>query len=229
MKYLFISLTFLLSVVLNNEAQAQSKSLNTINITKTAEVQLPADLIQFNITLNAKEDTPQEAYKKHQELEKVLVSLLEKYDIKEQDIRFEPIAISQYRERTDQGHKEGYQTRQKVQVTFSDFDIYEEIQVALIKNGFDNFNGSFLTTKKEKGMEKALRQAIDQAKTTAEMMAEQAGVTLGDVLEMTYSEHKVRPYAVDTMKMAVETNGLLQYKQTVAVEATVSMKFEIAS
>lgn len=227
MKYLYICLTLLLSTVINSHAQARDET-RTIDVTATAEVLLPADLIQFNITLNAEADTPQEAYANHQKLEGVLVALFEKYDIKEEDIQFEPIAINDYLDRSDEGDKTTYQTRQMVQVSFSNFDIYEEIQIALIKNGFDNFNGYFMTTKKEDGVDKALRKAIEKAKVTADLMAEAAGVVLGPISHMSYSERIARPYAGDRVSMSMaKTEGLMQYNQTVTVSATVAIEFVI--
>lgn len=229
-KLIFICLTLFLSTALTNAVYAQSNNPHTLNITTTAEVQLPANLIQFNINLNAEADTPQEAYNKQKELETVLVSLLKKYDIDEKDIRFQPISINEIRDRTEDGLVKTYRTRQMVHVTFSNFDIYEEIQIALINNGFDDFSGNFMSTEKESGMKNALRKAIDKAEATAKLMADQADAVLGKVVHMAYSQHTVRPYRVEMKSVAMDAaGGLLQYNQVVVVSATVSMEFEIAS
>ncbi len=227
MNILFICLSLLFITGVNDPVN------RTLNVTSTAQVELPADLIQFNITINAEADTPQEAYEQHQQLEQTLVSLLEQYNIDEEDIQFEPVSISKYSDRdlsADDGLKTYYRTRQTVSVTFSNFDIYEEIQVSLIENGFDEFSGQFLTTEKEEGMNKALRKAIQKAKATAQLMAEEAGIVLGPVIHMSYSEQTVRPYvSADLAASAMSKEGLLQYNQTVAVAATVSMEFYIES
>lgn len=211
-----------------NMAMHHAMSQRTLHVTASAKVLLPADLIQFNITISAEAKTAQKAYQKHQQLEQELVSLLEKYNIDEEDIQFQPMSISEYREGYGESYTTYYQTRQTVTITFSNFDIYENIQVALIGHGFDQFSGNFLTTQKKKGMDKALRKAIQNAKDIAQLMAEEAGVQLVKVKSMSYSENTVRPYASSRVALAAaETQGLLQYSQTVAVTARVSMEFVI--
>lgn len=227
MNILFICLSLLFVQGLN------APEPNTINVTTTAKVELPADRIQFTVTVNAEADSPQQAYQKHQQKEQALVSLLEQYNIDEENIQYEPLSISEYRDRDlseDDGVGSFYRTRQTVNVTFSDFDVYENIQISLIEHGFDEFQGRFLTTGKEEGMKKALRKAIQKAKNTAQLMAQEAGVAIGSILHITYSEPTVQPYATPRVAMAsTGSKGLLQYNQTVVISATVSMEFEIES
>ncbi len=230
MKYLLICFSLLFIATVNNSVHAQSDSDN-LYVTATAKVELPADLIQFNILINTQGDSLQAVYEEHQQMEQALVSLLEQYDISEENIQFEPLSVSEYQDRDmSEGGivKTFYRTRQQVHVTFNDFEIYEEIQIALIKNGFDEFSGDFLATGNEEGMKEALRKTIQKAKETAQLMAAEAGVSLGPVVSMRYSEERVVPRAGYTIAAArSEAGGLLQYNQTVTVYATVSMKFAL--
>lgn len=243
MKKTFSFLFLLLMASIPLKAQSMQHSMpakhhsmmnpRTLNVTATSKVLLPADLIQFNITINAEAKKVQQAYQKHKELEKVLVSLLKKYGIDEADIQFEPMSIDEYKNRqyrTAEGYPTYYQTRQMVSVTFSNFDIYEKIQVALIKHGFDNFSGHFLTTKKEEGKDKALRKAIQKAKSTAKLMAHEAGVALGKIYTITYNQPAVRPYTARQVALkSAASQGLLQYNQVVSISATVFIEFGINS
>ncbi len=222
MSYFFIFLSFLFVTELNDPDPG------TLNISSTEQVQLSADRIQFNITINARADNPQEAYEMHQEKEDVLVGLLREYNIDEENIQYEPVSIRDYQEAGPGDREIYYRTTQTVNVTFSNFDIYEEIQVTLIENNFDNFNGVFLSTQKEEGKNEALRKAIQKAKAKAQLIAEEAGVDLGAVVNISYNSQPVRPYEDAAVAMkSVESSNLLDYKQTVTVFATVSMEFEI--
>ncbi|MDZ7691260.1 MAG: SIMPL domain-containing protein [Balneolaceae bacterium] len=60
MRYLLL---FILSFCLVfSVAHAQSSENRAISVTATGEIELPADIIQFNINMNAEGDIPQEAY-----------------------------------------------------------------------------------------------------------------------------------------------------------------------
>ncbi len=227
MSYLFVLLAFVLSF---QTGDTTSQTDDGISIAVTGKVELPADQVQFNINVNAEADNPQAAYKTHQQREKALVELLDKYNIEEENIRYEPVSISKMRNyNRDREEKPAYHTQQSVNVTFSDFDIYEKIQIGLIENGFDNFNGSFGSTKHEEGKAEALRKAIQQAKENAQIMADEAGVQLGRVVDMSYNYQQAQPYAMDAMQMKAESDSgsMLKFNQSITVSANVSMRFKI--
>lgn len=226
MRYLFLTVTLF---VISSSVSAQQSDL--LSISAEGSVELPADIIQFNINLNAEADSPKEAYSLHQKREQALVELLDRYDIDEKDIRLEPIGInkSNGNVRYNEG-KPTYQTRQAVSVKFTDFDIYGTIQVALIEEGFDSFNGSFLSTESENGKDEALKKAINIAKEKALLIAREAGVELGSIKGLSYSHNQYQPvYARSQNMVAMEStnNALLKYEQVITVTATISIEFAI--
>lgn len=224
MSYLFLFLSLLFV------SQSTDPQPPGLSITSTAEVELPADQIQFNINVNAEAETPQEAYDLHQQREKALVQLLDQYNISEEDIGYEPIAIAK-NQNYNRGEKQEttYQTRQMVYVTLRDFSIYEKIQIGLIEAGFDNFSGQFTSTEFEEGKEKALRKAIEKAKSRAEIIAEETGINLGAITNINYNYEQAQPYARETLQMKAQSDSgsLLKYNQTITVSASISMEFAI--
>lgn len=230
MRYSIILILSLLFTAPVN-AQHPSSEDGALSITATGEIQLPADQIQFHININAEADTPQQAYELHQQREEVLVDLLHKFDIADEDIRYEPIAISKHQSyNRDPGEKPVYRTQQTVMVTLRDFDAYEQIQVALIENDYDNFSGSFSSTRLKEGQDQALREAIRQARRKAELMAEAADVTLGPVRELSYSHQPPQPVSRNTYAVKAESDAgsLLQYQQQVVVTATVTVRYALS-
>lgn len=226
MRYLLICLSIILVPIISN---AQDKGF--ITITSEGSVELQADIIRFNVNLNAEEDTPQEAYNLHKQREEALVKLLEKYDIKEQHIRFEPVAISKTNAGRPYTKEETvYQTRQSVSLTLSDFKVYEKIQISLIEEGFDNFSGNFLSTKAEEGKDRALRRAISNAKEKARIIADESGIEIGSIFAIEYNHRQIGPaYARSNDMVAVQASEsrLMKYDQVVTVMADITIKLQI--
>ncbi|MBO6620561.1 MAG: SIMPL domain-containing protein [Balneola sp.] len=193
---------------------------------------IPADLIIFSININAEEKTPQAAFDTHKKREAVLASLLNEFDIKEENINFEPIRINKRTNYNNRQEEVTVSTSQQVSVSFSDFEIYEKIQVSLIENGFDSFNGSFSSSKLEEGKEKALVSAIQKAKERATFIADQSSVKLGEITTINYSEHQVNypPMAMeaDMRRFKSEAPSMMDFAQTVSVTSNISIVFSIS-
>ncbi|MBO6571066.1 MAG: SIMPL domain-containing protein [Balneola sp.] len=192
---------------------------------------IPADLIIFSININAEEKTPEAAFDTHKKREAVLASLLKEFDIKEESINFEPIRINKRTNYNNRQEEVTVNTNQQVSVSFSDFEIYEKIQVSLIENGFDSFNGSFSSSKLEEGKDKALVSAIQKAKERAAFIAEQSGVKLGEITTINYSEHQVNYppmfMEADMGRFKSEAPSMMDFAQTVSVTANISIVFQI--
>lgn len=218
----------LLTMGIGCTALAQESNERNITINMSASEQLPADQIIFNVNINAEESTPQAAFEKHKMRENLLANLLKELNIKEENISYQPIRINkQYRNR---GSDQVSVTSQSVSLTFTDFSIYEKIQITLIENGFDSFNGRFSSTEISKGKEKALISAIEAAKNRAQLIAETSGVVLGEIKTINYSDHQVS-YAVqnERMDMAMSTSNasMMDFAQTVTVTANINISFSL--
>ncbi|MGN8225980.1 SIMPL domain-containing protein [Gracilimonas sp. BCB1] len=209
-----------------SSAQNQTDE-RTITINMSASEMLPADLIIFNVNINAEADSPEEAFQIHKERESLLAELLKKYDIKEDNINYEPIRMNK-RYRNDDRMTTA--TNQSVSLTFSDFSIYEKIQVTLIENGFDSFNGRFSSTEISQGKEKALISAIEAAKKRAELIAKTSGTSLGPVQHINYSDHQIgMPRQSDVMELqAMKSDAsMMDFGQSVSVTANINISFSI--
>ena len=220
-------LTLLLSLILfTGVAHAQQKQKKTISINASATVEVPADQIAFNININAEADNPQQTYSLHKEREQVLLDLLKKHDIKEENIDFEPIGITRVNRRNEQ--KDQVRTSQSVTLTFSEFEKYEEIQVTLIENNYDNFNGNFMSSEMDTGKDEALKKALKTARTKAEIIAQESGLTLTDIQNINFSYHQRPPRPMDLMSgyAKMESSSMVsEYDQSVSVSAQISVNY----
>lgn len=200
---------------------------NTISINSSATVDIPADQLVFNININAEADNPQEAYKQHQKQEQLLLDLLTEHQIKEENISFQPISISNINTHRDLPEPR-IRTRQQVSLTLSDFDRYEEIQIALIEGGYDDFNGQFISTESDNGKDQALKDALNSARQKAELIAEQGGLSLTGIhsVDFSYNQSPPRPMMMEMAARDDASGSLIsEYAQTVSVSASVSVKY----
>lgn len=221
-----------LSVSNNCTTTAQSMVENpqrTISINMSATELIPADLIVFSININAEEKTPKSAFNTHKEREAILASLLKDFDIKDEDIRFQPIRINKRSNYNNREEVVTVQTSQQVSVSFSDFDIYEKIQVTLIENDFDSFSGSFSSTDIDSGKERALESAIQSTKEKAAFIASKSGVKIGSVQTINYSDYQVnRPQMnYEAKGLMASSDSMMDFAQTVSVTANISFVFTI--
>lgn len=216
-------LTFILTLlVITGTADAQ----NVININATADVLVPADKIAFNININAEGDTPQQAYDLHKKREKVLVQLLKKHDIQEENINFQPISITEVTQgRYDDERQEFIRTRQRVTLTMDDFELYEQIQLTLIENNFDEFSGDFMSGETKQGEDEALKKALEIARDKATIIAGETGLTISGIKDISYSYSRNGPRPVMEMAMQKSSDSLMEFEQTVSISASVSVTY----
>lgn len=218
----------LLLIVFGCKSNAQFIQNNSpqISVNMSATEYLPADRIVFTININAEGDAPQSAFDLHKKRESILAGLLKEFDISEKDIRFQPIRI--HKAYNNQSKNRYSQTNQQASVTFSNFKIYEKIQLTLIENDFDSFNGNFTSSKIEEGKELALKAAIDAAKQRAALIASSSGVSLGSIHQISYSEYQVRSgYREEAMMAKASNDSMMDFEQTVGVTASISISFNI--
>lgn len=230
-----LTLCFLLFGMSYTTVAQQTDLKRTITINMSASELLPADLIVFNVNINAEGKTPKEAYKLHQERESLLADLLKKLDIKEENIDYEPVRMNRRQLNGNRYNNEKPEyittTNQSVSITFENFSMYEEIQMALIENGFDSFSGRFSSSKIAGGKEKALVSAIHAARERAELITQTSGVKLGDVSNISYSDHHIgiprkSDSSMEMMAMSRDAS-MMDFSQTVEVRASVNITYFI--
>jgi uncharacterized protein YggE len=203
------------------------KAQDVINIHASAEVLVPADKIAFQINLNAESDTPQAAYKLHKKRENVLVQLLKEHGLAEKNINFDPISISRVTDnRYNESSKKFVQTRQRVALTLAEFSLYEDIQLTLIENDFDEFSGNFISSELEKGENEALKKALKIAHDKASIIATETGLTISGIKNIDYSYNQSGPQPMMEMAARTSSANLMEFDQTVNVSATVTVMYK---
>ena len=198
---------------------------STITVDATGEVHVPADIVNFQINIRVTGRTPAEVFEKHKEQEDFLAGLIRDHGLDGDKLNFQPMNISSRQSRDSRD----YMSNQQVHLQLDDFDLYEEIQVLLIENGFENFSGRFSSTRIESGEDEALDLAIANAKSKAERIAENIGKSLGEVESIDHTAARiVRGFEMAHFTaMRAESDSMIQFDQTVPVSSNVRIVFKI--
>ncbi|MFN1834360.1 SIMPL domain-containing protein [Balneola sp. MJW-20] len=229
-----LSLILLIVLTFSGCSTAQSLEMGadqdrSLHISLSADEVVKADRLIFRININSQADTPADAYSTHKERESFLAGLLQKYDIEEEDIDYQLMRMN--RQFNSRNNTETINTSQSVSVTFSDTDLYEEIQLTLIENGFDNFNGSFAYSKVEEAKKAAMKRAISKALEQAKLITEAAGTQLGNISRIVYSDYNVMPVQnmrMESASISMDTSpGMLDFEKSIVVRASVSVTYLI--
>lgn len=227
---LFVCLSAVLIACSPRQSLVAQESIDAdrrLNISMTAEKAVPADLLIFQIVINSEGDDPQEAYRMHKEKEAYLADILKEFEISESDIDYQLMRMNkQYDNRKGQ---DVIRTSQSISVQFTDTDLYEEIQLRLIENGFNGFSARFSASDLGSAKEAAMRAAISKANEQARIMADASGSELGPILTMSYSDYNVGP--ANTMRadaaMIESSSSMLDFEKTILIRASVSLTYRL--
>ena len=223
----------LLATACTSSAQAieqpgSEQYLEFIVIDATGTAVASADRITFHITLNRFHEEAEIAFSQHKDLERYLTDLLLEKGIDDERIQANPVSISPRRYSNDQG----YETRQRVSVELEDIAEFEQMQVDLIENGFDNFSGSFGSSEENSAREEAIKNAVREAQRKAGILAEAAGRNLGGVvrIEHTSTGSPVYRESADLAMSAMQGDGgMLQFQTTIPVRENVRITFRLSN
>jgi|AntRauTorckE6833_2_1112554.scaffolds.fasta_scaffold07555_2 uncharacterized protein YggE len=235
MKYsktvLFILIVFLITTISGHaqiNADSNSFDANYITISSIGEAVVPADFAVLSITISVSNPDAARAFELHKERESYLANLLTDMEFSDEKISYEPISIRPIQQRDGAIHTT---TSQNIRLELDNFDQLSELQIQLISNEFNNFSGSLASSQIEEGNNNALRQAVENARADAELLAEASGKVLGDVLWIDHSSDRgYRPAAsFETAQLRVADYGpsLGDFSQTITVQKRLQIRFRL--
>lgn len=206
------------------QSTSAQNNADTILIDATGEVFAPADEIIFNININRFDSLASEAFSRHKEQERFLTELILEQEIDEEYINAYPISISPRRN----NQEKGFQTSQSVTLRLQDLSQFEELQLVLIENGFDNFSASFSTTKADEAHQEALEKAVEEARKKAESLAASSGRELGEIISIEYaSSSGFNLRGQGMMDVQSFDESLLEMQRSIPVRENVRVQFRL--
>jgi len=223
MKNYIISLLLLTFVSLN--AQENQKY---ININGTAELILPADQINFSVSIRVIAESVEESKKNNDKYIDELLTILKNTGINSNDIELTPITLGKNYEFTERERKQnGFYTQVSVSFLLKDLSKYFELTNKLSSsNNFEITSSSYIISDYELQHRTAIEKALMAAKEKTEYMAISLGVKLGDVLEID-ENNDGRGYPNPFNNIIVENSQGGNISGKVTIVRSVRVKFSL--
>ena len=181
-----LALAALMALCLSIPALADAP---TVTVNGSAQVSVATDHAIIHLGVRTKSETPTEAQAENkQRTEAVMKALIGECGIAEDKIATSSFSIytqSEWVEGTGE-EKQYYQVTHQLSVTVSDIDKAGAVIDTAVEAGANIIDYvSFESSSMKEAYEKALREAVADAKHKAELIAEASGMKLGDLVSIT--------------------------------------------
>ena len=165
-----------------------SQDIRFIEVTGTANIEYPADQINWTVNINKIENSLDESAEKANSILKDLINKLKQIGIDDNDVQISPIQQGRYYENQyDKQYRKfvGFYTSINVNFILQDLNKYPQLVKKLSESDeYENLKTSWVDSKYEEHHKSTLIQASDNAKNKASYLAENLGMQIGSVLEI---------------------------------------------
>jgi uncharacterized protein YggE len=183
MKKLLPLLSFALLSLFSFQSQAQNQLPPLVTVTGTGEVKVRPDQITFNLGVEVREKTLEEARKVADQRTAALIAYLKKSGVEEKNIQTTYLSLQpMYTGEFGQSTPQFYMATRSLSVTLEKLDKFDEVMAGTYKAGANRVDGVYYTSSQLlKYQEEARRKAVQQAKQKATLLAGDLGARIGRV------------------------------------------------
>lgn len=229
-KLLALILTLMLALPAACLAETAAADGATITVTGSAVVTLEADYAQVSVGVSTSAKTVDEASKQNAEAIHTVIEALKAAGVQEDDIATSNYSVhAEYDYSSLGGQKlSGYNVTNQLNVVIRDMaHIGATLDKATAAGANNIYNIQFLSTKADEAQDEATAYAVQDAMCRAKLLAEAAGLTLGNIVSISDS---TGGYAVVTRSYkstldAAAGNSILP--DDASVSANVTIVFEL--
>lgn len=231
LKALFIVLAFALPLVAMAQEHSSSIQQNTVTVGADGQFEAEPDTAQFEFDISSQQQTAKDAYQHVAQDTEQVRSALRTNGIDPKAAEFGNFSLQPMYDNRDPKHKlVGYRVSARVSLKVKDFSKIAPIMQQLAESGItENQSLSYILQDMQSAKNAAVRNAYQNARSSAEVIANASGRTLG---ELSYASANVNenapvlPYARATaMNRAVDAPTEQFTPQKVRVTAHVNAVF----
>ncbi len=209
--------------------------VNSISVSSTGEVTVMPDVGYISLGIETKKEDVKDAEEENSKIMNDIMDSLKDFDIEESDIKTVGYNIyPQYEEYNDE-KPSAYAVYNTVQVTVKKLEDMSDIIDAAVSAGANRTNSiSFDVLDREESYNEALKNAVENARARAEVLAEASGLKIVGVLTVSESSSSPRYYYADTMSYAKAESMDGGYAPSIStgdmeISASVYVTFEVAN
>ena len=209
-----------------DSAGGASKPTGGITVTGTGTLTSVPDEATFTVGVQTQGSTAREALASNSEQMRRVIGAVRSAGVSKDDIQTQDVSVSA--NYSDGNQIDGYSASNSVLVTIRDLTRAGKVLDAASNAGANQVYGPSLSRSDQDALErKALRDAVGEARTKAEVLAKAAGVSLGGVTAITEgSSGGAEPYYATDLRMAKADAPIEPGTQD--IQASVTVTFAIA-
>ncbi len=176
--------------------QAAAPVVRSLNVNGVGQVDLTPDIAYIYIGVHDEAATASEAVTANKTHTNSVIAAIKKAGVNEKDIRTSNFSIWPSQQYSPEGQVTGtiYMVDNSVYVTVRDLDSLGDLLDDAITAGANSVNSiQFDVADKTAAVKEARIKAVDDAKLQAQEMASAAGITLGDIQNLSFYESSPVP------------------------------------
>jgi uncharacterized protein YggE len=217
---------------LPSHAQNVQYDKRTLTVTGKGEMSAPPDVAYLNLAVetmakNASQAVKENAEKTNSVMEAIKAKLGENDKVSTAGYNLSP--VHEYNNQTDKSEFKGYRASNQIVVEVHNLKQIGAIIDSTAEAGLNNISGlRFDTTKSAELKKKALSEAVGDAKATAEVLAQAAGVKITRILQLSPSyDYPVPVYRDYSLAKEAAAAPTPIEPGDLTINATVNIVFEI--
>ncbi|MHA6325806.1 SIMPL domain-containing protein [Roseivivax sp. CAU 1753] len=221
-----------LSLLAAGPGLAQEDSRARMSVSGTGEAAAVPDMATIRLGVMAQEETATAALDATSEVAGRILERLTAFEIAPRDMQTSGLSLDPVYTRYDRNDGRppeivGFRASNQISVRVRDLDRLGDILGAVTGDGANTLDGlSFGVTDETPLLDEARKRAVADARRKAELYAEAAGVTLGQVLSIT-EQGGGRPYPMPMAEMRMAADSVPVAQGETGYSAQVGMVFEI--
>lgn len=221
-----------LAVLMSGAAMAED-AMRQISVNGQGQIDAAPDMATLSLGVTNEADTAATAMSQTSDaVSRILARLtemgLDQRDIQTQSLTLNPVWSNRDRSQPQRARITGYVASNIVMVRVRDLDGLGNVLDAVVADGANEFNGlSFGLQDPDALADEARKQAVADARAKAGLLADAAGVSLGQVVSI-MDQSGGRPVFRAMEMAAARDGGMPVASGEVTVDASVSMVFAIA-
>ncbi|MFP4227299.1 MAG: SIMPL domain-containing protein [Salinivenus sp.] len=170
------------------QAQDQEAPQRTVRVSGEGTVSASPDQATVRFGIVTRDDEPEVARSQNAEASKSVLNTVRELGVPEDDIRMQTLRLAprrEYNRKTKTQEEKGYEANRQVVVELDSLDLLPQLVAQVVERGANRLEGvDYDLSDRAAARNDALRQAAQNAREKAQLLAETLDARLGDVQEI---------------------------------------------